>query len=53
MFTQAQIESLKLKLFSIATVLSSVPTCYSQASKYLHWCKAMEEEIAALIHTGT
>ncbi|KAM2169392.1 hypothetical protein ACFX1Q_038704 [Malus domestica] len=30
-----------------------IPKTYLQASKYPHWCQAMQEEVIALIKTGT
>lgn len=58
MVTRQQTGSLQLKLpwspqFNVVSILSSVPTSYTQAIQSSHWREAMIHELNALIQIGT
>ncbi|KAH0641421.1 hypothetical protein KY285_032262 [Solanum tuberosum] len=56
MTTQSQTSSLKSKRPTSYLAKSTdvvEPSCYSQATKYAHWHRAMQEEYNALLKNGT
>ncbi|WMV42132.1 hypothetical protein MTR67_035517 [Solanum verrucosum] len=56
MTTRSQTGSLKPKYPTSYLAMSTnviEPSCYSQATKYAHWCREMQEEYNSLIQNGT